>query len=181
MEEAVDISSKDPEKYNLTTHEISDRRKFIASLKRQVHSISSELSSEATVTKLQQDQKKSLFAGGSEFLYLLPVLKLVLGGGGRTDDPNHDFSDGGGGSYDQAQILQIRERQNGQLDDLHQHMVRVHEMSTTINTEIGEHIEILQDVDDRVEYTSGRMGSALSESLFFLLFLFDLSSTYRKG
>ena len=152
LEEAVDIASKDPERYKLTTHEISDRRKFIASLKRQVYSITSELSSESTMLKLQQDEKKSLFAtpgGGGG------------GGGGDMNDPNHDFSGGGGGSYDQAQVLAIRERQNGQLDDLHQHMVRVHEMSTTINTEINEHIEILHEVDEQVEYTSGRMGSAL--------------------
>ncbi len=40
-------------------------------------------------------------------------------------------------------------------------MIRVHEMSTSIGTEINEQIELIREVDDQVTYTSGRMGSAL--------------------
>ena len=62
-------------------------------------------------------------------------------------------------------------------------MTRVHAMSTTIGTEIGEQIELLEEVDSQVEYTSGRMGSSLRKidklltaagdkgALFIVLFL----------
>jgi hypothetical protein len=67
-------------------------------------------------------------------------------------------------------MMAIRERQDERLDDLHQvrnllicgkkdvffkllnlqHMIRVHEMSTSIGTEINEHIELIREVDDQV-------------------------------
>ena len=149
LDEAVQIASKDPERFKLTMDEVQDRQKFISSFKRQLESISSELTSEPTLSKIHSDAQNALFA--------------VSDG----TSSNHDFgpSSAGGGSstsaMDQQQMLAVRDRQDGQLDDLHQHMVRVHQMSTTIGTEIGEHIELLNEVEDQVEYTSGRMGSAL--------------------
>ena len=97
----------------------------------------------------------------------------------NVGNPSHDFS----GGTDQTQIMAIRQRQDGQLDELHSHMTRVHAMSTTIGTEIGEQIELLEEVDSQVEYTSGRMGSSLRKidklltaagdkgALFIVLFL----------
>jgi hypothetical protein len=95
------------------------------------------------LSKIHQDNQNALFSVANE---------RSVGG----NNPSHDFS-----AQDQSQIMAIRDRQDNQLDDLHQHMVRVHEMSASINTEIGEHIDLLHDVDEQVEYTSGRMGSAL--------------------
>jgi SYP6 family syntaxin len=153
LEEAVEVASKDPSRFGLTVPEIADRRKFITTLKKQVESIASELTSEATLSKVHSDAQTALFAVSAN-----GTAAAASGGGAAAGGANssHDFA-----GTDQTQILAIRERQDGQLDDLHQHMQKVHEMSTTIGTEIGEHIELLQEVDQQVEYTSGRMGSAL--------------------
>ncbi len=150
LEEAVGVASKEPARFGLTQSEIADRKKFIVTLKKQVDSIASELTSEATLSKIHSDAQTALFAvsgtGGAS----------AAGGASGGGNSSHDF-----GGTDQTQVMAIRERQDGQLDDLHQHMQRVHEMSTSIGTEIGEHIELLQEVDEQVEYTTGRMGSAL--------------------
>jgi hypothetical protein len=45
LEEAVEVAAKDPSRFNLTLPEVQDRKKFIATLKKQVQSISSELTS----------------------------------------------------------------------------------------------------------------------------------------
>jgi len=151
LEEAVEVASKDPSRFGLTAPEIADRKKFITTLKKQVESIASELTSEATLSKVHSDAQTALFAVSGNGA--AGAAAAAPGGGANA---SHDFA-----GTDQTQIMAIRERQDGQLDDLHQHMQKVHEMSTSIGTEIGEHIELLQEVDQQVEYTSGRMGSAL--------------------
>jgi hypothetical protein len=153
LEEAVEVASKDPSRFGLTGPEIADRKKFITTLKKQVESIASELTSEATLSKVHSDAQTALFAVSGNGA---AGTTANAGGAAAAANASHDFN-----GTDQTQVMAIRDRQDGQLDDLHQHLHRVHEMSTTIGTEIGEHIELLQEVDQQVEYTSGRMGSAL--------------------
>ena len=155
LEEAVDVAGKDPARFGLTQPEIAERKKFVQSLKKQVLSISSELSSEATLAKIHQDQQTALFAvSASSSSSSSSGSSSGVGGGGGGG--SHDF-----GATDQTQMMAIRERQDERLDELYDSMVRVGHMSSAIETELIEQKELLNKVDDEVTYTQGRMGSAL--------------------
>ena len=98
LEEAVEIAAKDPERFKLTREEVDDRQKFIKSFKRQVESISSELASEATLSKIHSDAQNALFAVSDS--------SSAKG----TNNPNHDFS-----AVHQQQMMAVRDRQGERL------------------------------------------------------------------
>jgi len=142
LEETVTVAAKEQQRFGLSQAEIIDRKTFIANLKKQVASISSEM---------QQAPPA-------------PVASNKMDVGSYSDfEPGHSSKPSGVGAenvYGQ-QVMSVRDRQNQQLDTVTDGLQRLHHASVTINEEITDQIDLLETVEKDVEYTNTRMGSAL--------------------
>lgn len=139
-------------------------RTFIASLKKQVASIITEVSSAPA------PRSGSSFGSSYDFE---PA----------SSSSNSRPSGLGGEDLYTQQVMAVRERQDSQLDQVSDGLVRLHHMASGINEEVTDQIKLLEDVEKDVEYTNTRMGSALRKidkllahagdkgALFILVFL----------
>ncbi|KAL4447615.1 hypothetical protein ABPG75_004834 [Micractinium tetrahymenae] len=137
IDKSIDAAERNPQRFNLGQAELSDRRRWVMSTRRQLSSISSGLS-----------------AGASG------------GGGGGLDGPAgrlaaavHDENDRFIRSEGDRQQL-LMQRQDEDLDHLSHHVVRIGELGKEMGQELHLQGQLLDELDTEIEGTSTRLQAA---------------------
>lgn len=137
IDKSIDAAERNPQRFNLGQAEVSDRRRWVMSVRRQLSSISSGLS-----------------AGASS------------GGGGGPDGPAgrlaaavHDENERFIQSEGDRQQLLMR-RQDEDLDQLSHHVVRIGELGKEMGQELHLQGQLLDELDTEIEGTSTRLQAA---------------------
>lgn len=140
IDKSIDAAERNPQRFNLSQAELSDRRKWVMSTRRQLSSVTSGLSAGASGS-----------GGGG----------VAEGGGaeGRLNaavhEENERFIRGEG---DRQQLLM--QRQDEDLDHLSHHVVRIGELGKEMGQELHLQGQLLEELDTEIEGTSTRLQAA---------------------
>ncbi|KAL4428706.1 hypothetical protein ABPG77_009812 [Micractinium sp. CCAP 211/92] len=138
IDKSIDAAERNPQRFNLSQAEVSDRRRWVMSTRRQLSSISSGLSAGAS-------------GGGGGGGPNGPAGRLAA----AVHDENERFIQSEG---DRQQLLM--RRQDEDLDQLGSHVVRIGELGKEMGQELHLQGQLLDELDTEIEGTSTRLQAA---------------------
>lgn len=143
LQEAVDIISGDPEKYNLSGAEVEKRRGFLAN----VRSESSRLKSQA----------RPASASNSNNPFTSP-----------EDEPESAAQTEEDRAQEELYQQQILEEQDIQLDSVYQTVGNLRLQANTMGQELGEQAEMLEEFETAVDQSANKLKKGMKRIEIFL-------------
>ncbi|PRW60333.1 Syntaxin-61 [Chlorella sorokiniana] len=137
IDKSIDAAERNPQRFNLSQQELSDRRKWVMSTRRQIDSLRSGLSAGSAAAAAAADGS----AAG----------RLAA----AVHDENERFIRSEG---DRQQLLM--QRQDEDLDQLSHHVVRIGELGKEMGQELHLQGQLLDELDTEIEGTSTRIQAA---------------------
>jgi len=143
LQESIDRVEGNQAKFGISTEELESRKGFVRDVKAQVNFIRAETveGSRGTV----KEQRESLLGKNSK-------AERQAAASAAIEDDNERFLEG----ENLRQALLIQE-QDDTLDDLGKSVARIGEMSLNISSELKEQESIIDDLNDRTDYTVNNM------------------------
>jgi len=145
LDETIEIVEKNIQKYELDDDEIQLRKSFIVVTRKRVKSIRDEIKDNNTKSKIERDNRSLLMARKEE-------TKISQSGNKYTkldneiNRENNDFI-----SENSEQQKLIIGEQDVALDDLHDHIQVIKDMSYNIGDELENQSKIINEVEYRAE------------------------------
>ncbi|KAI7837582.1 hypothetical protein COHA_008595 [Chlorella ohadii] len=148
IDKSIDAAERNPQRFNLSQQELSDRRKWVMSTRRQIDSLRSGLSAGSAAAAAAADGSAA----------------------GRLAAAVHDENDRFIRSEGDRQQL-LMQRQDEDLDQLSHHVVRIGELGKEMGQELHMQGQLLDELDTEIEGTSTRLQAAQVLLLIVLIFL----------
>jgi syntaxin of plants SYP6 len=142
IDKSITAAEKNPQRFNLSQADISERRKWVMATQRKVESITQTLQQKPTPYKQTQTAKKELMD---------PTSKLNA----AINQENDRFIQSEG----ERQQLLLR-RQDDDLEDLASHVVRIGDLGREMGQELESQGQLLDELDADMDSTATRMAAA---------------------
>lgn len=148
LQRTIDIVNQNRHKFpGISEEELQNRQKFVSGAKAGFKEMRSEMSSQRTKTKLEQDRSKALLSKDVTSAYER----------GIRDENNGLLR----GREQQQQLLEAK--QDVVLEDMSEALSRLGDVSHTIGRELKEQEELLAEIDDEVTMAQGNIDVALKK------------------
>ncbi|KAK9478408.1 syntaxin 6, N-terminal-domain-containing protein [Lipomyces japonicus] len=159
LKQSVDAADKSPEQFGLTKDQVEDRRRFVEAREQQVAQIKSQVN-DATRGPASTRHGGNKDRINSEFTTI------------NVHDGSNDDDTGGPSEYElqmerQRQQL-IMNDQDRQLDSVFGTVQNLREQAAVMGTELEEHVELLQELDQRVDRTQSRIELGMNRVRYVL-------------
>lgn len=136
IDKSIDAAERNPQRFNLSQPELSDRRKWVMGTRRQISSVTSGLSAAANGSAAAPTTASGRLAAA-------------------VQEENDRFIHSEG---DRQQLLM--QRQDDDLDQLSSHVVRIGELGKEMGQELHLQGQLLDELDTEIEGTSSRIAAA---------------------
>eukprot|EP00887_Chlorella_sp_A99_P003299 scaffold9.g3299.t1 len=135
IDKSIDAAEKNPQRFRLSQQELSDRRKWVMSMRRQIDAVTGGLRAGPSGAPPPATAASKLAAAAAE------------------ENERFIASEG-----DRQQLLM--RRQDDELDQLSTHVVRIGELGKEMGQELHLQGQLLDELDNEVEGTQGRLAAA---------------------
>ncbi|KAF9582350.1 hypothetical protein BGW38_000315 [Lunasporangiospora selenospora] len=159
LDEAVKAVVENPQRFNLTTREMNSRKQFVEQTRRKVQGMRTTLDKPVKIGSAQLDRMALMEDAGSSSPrgYQKPS---------RRD--NVMYSNSKFVEQEAMQQQMLIQEQDQQLDGVMHTVLNMREIATTMNGELQDQSMLLDDLDDHVDRSSGRLQSAMKRMSDFI-------------
>ncbi|KAK7205315.1 hypothetical protein BZA70DRAFT_277832 [Myxozyma melibiosi] len=151
LRESVDAVEKSPEQFGLTLEQVEDRSRFVAAREEEVARIRNQIEAATRGRKPRQD-------------FTAVQMEDRYGGSSGRQTPRSDYDV----EMEREQQALLIADQDQQLDSVMNTVQNLRDQAAVMGNELEEHVELLQDLDQRVDRTQGKIDLAMNRVKYIL-------------
>ncbi|KAF8937186.1 t-SNARE [Dissophora ornata] len=159
LDDAVRAVVENPERFNLTNRESNARKQFVDQTRRKVQNMKSKLDQPVKIGSAQLDRLTLLEDAGTS---------SPRGYQKPTRRENMMYSNAKFVEQEAQQQQMLMQEQDQQLDGVMHTVLNMREIASTMNSELNDQSMLLDDLDEHVDATSGRLQAAMRRMNHFI-------------
>ncbi|KAG0297825.1 hypothetical protein BGZ98_000421 [Dissophora globulifera] len=159
LDDAVRAVIENPQRFNLTTRESNARKQFVDQTRRKIQDMKTKLDQPVKIGSAQLDRLALLEDVGTS---------SPRGYQKPTRRENMMYSNAKFVEQEAQQQQMLMQEQDQQLDGVMHTVLNMRDIASTMNDELQDQSMLLDDLDEHVDRTAGRLGKAMRRMNHFI-------------
>ncbi|KAI9207433.1 syntaxin 6, N-terminal-domain-containing protein [Polychytrium aggregatum] len=158
LEDTVKIVQANPERFKLDPREVVQRKDFVKKMKKTVEEMKQAVNNPSTIKRTETAQRNTLLASKPS-----PGDKSSPQLTNRQGPTQQDYERRNTRFIENESLnqQQIMRHQDQQLDGISSTITGMREVATVIGMELDDQTRLIEDVDERVDTTSGKLKAGM--------------------